>query len=266
MANIHPTAIVHPGAKLHESVQVGAYSIIEEGVSIDEGTIVGEHTVISGLTTIGKHNHFYRFCSIGGQPQDKKYNNEKTRLEIGDNNMFREYVTVNTGTVQDTAITRLGSRNWIMTYVHIAHDCQLGNDIVLSNSVQLAGHVHIGDWAIIGGGSAVHQFNHIGVHSMVGGMSGIRKDIPPFVLGAGYPFKPSGINSQGLQRRGFSSEQISLLKEAYRLIYLRSLHITDAIEKIKELQNTVSPDNAALLQHYIEFFNNTHEQRGMGRS
>lgn len=266
MSNIHPTAIIHQDAQLHESVKVGAYSIIGPNVSLDEGCVVGEHSVISGRTRIGPNNCFYRFCSIGGQPQDKKYDNEETELEIGSGNMFREFVTVNTGTVQDQGVTRIGNDNWIMSYVHIAHDCQIANHVILANSVQLAGHVHIGDWAIIGGSSAVHQFNHIGAHAMIGGMSGIRKDVPPFILGAGCPFKAAGINSIGLMRREFSKEQIALVKEAYKLIYLRNLHVHEAFDKIKQMQTGKDQDAIDILQIFIDFFNNTHEQRGLGRS
>ena len=264
MANIHPTAIIHEGAQLHSSVKVGAYSIIGPQVTIAEGTVIGEHCVIDGQTTIGKNNTFYRFCSIGGMPQDKKYSGEVTGLEIGDNNMFREFVTINTGTVQDIGTTRLGNNNWIMAYVHIAHDCQLGNEIIMSNGIQLAGHIHIGDWAIIGGLAAAHQFTHIGAHSMTGGMSAIRQDIPPYVLGAGQPYRPAGINSEGLRRRGYTATQIQGIKEAYKYIYLRSLKIEDAVAQIRKLQSDSDEDVAKVLEPFVDFFEKS-SARGLGR-
>src|SRR5690606_23086807 len=179
---VHPTAIVAPGAKIDDDVTIGPYSIVGEHVSIGPGSVVGPHCVIDGHTTIGANNTFYRFCSIGGIPQDKKYQGEPTRLEIGDGNTIREYVTISTGTAQDVGVTRMGDDNWIMAYVHIAHDCQIGSHTIMANRVELAGHIHVGDWAIIGGLSAVHQFVRIGAHSMIGGTSCIRQDIPPFVI------------------------------------------------------------------------------------
>lgn len=235
-SRIHPTAIVSPGAQLAEDVEVGAYSLIGPNVSIGPGTQVGPHCVIDGHTRIGANNVFYRYCSIGGMPQDKKYQGEDTRLEIGDGNMVREFVTINTGTAQDAGVTRLGDDNWIMAYVHIAHDCQVGSHTIIANNVQLAGHIHINDWAILGGQSAVHQFVHIGAHTMVGGSSAIRQDIPPYVVGAGDPFRPVGINSEGLRRRGYDADVIAALKEAYKLLYRRNLKIEDAAVAIRELQ------------------------------
>ena len=264
MANIHSTAIIHDGAQLHESVKVGAYSIIGPEVIIGEGTTVGEHCIIDGRTIIGKNNTFYRFCSVGGIPQDKKYHGEDTALEIGDGNMFREFVTINTGTVQDSGTTRLGNNNWIMAYVHIAHDCQLGNEIVMSNGIQLAGHIHIGDWAIIGGLSAAHQFTNIGAHSMTGGMSAIRQDIPPYVLGAGQPYKPAGVNSEGLRRRGYTATQIQAIKEAYKYIYLRSLKVDYAVAAIRNMQENSEKDIADVLEPFVDFFDKS-SSRGVGR-
>lgn len=234
--SIHATALVSPDAKLADNVEIGAYTIIGPDVTIGPGTRVGPHCVIDGHTRIGANNVFYRFCSIGGMPQDKKYNGEPTRLEIGDGNMVREYVTINTGTAQDVGVTRVGDDNWIMAYVHIAHDCQIGSHVIMANSVQLAGHIHIGDWAILGGLSAVHQFVHIGAHSMIGGTSSIRQDIPPYVIGAGDPFRPVGINSEGLQRRGYDAEAISALKEAFKLLYRRNLKVDEAAAAMRDLQ------------------------------
>lgn len=236
-ARIHATAIVSPGAELADDVEVGAYSLIGPNVSIGPGTQVGPHCIVDGHTTIGANNVFYRFCSIGGMPQDKKYKGEPTRLEIGDGNMVREYVTLNTGTVQDVGVTRLGSDNWIMAYVHVAHDCQIGSHTIIANNVQLAGHIHIDDWAILGGSSAVHQFVHIGAHSMVGGASSIRQDVPPYIVGAGDPFRPVGINTEGLKRRGFEADTISALKEAYKLLYRRNLKVNEAAQAMRSLQD-----------------------------
>lgn len=252
MANIHPTAIVYDGAKLHPSVEIAAYAVVYPNVEIGEGTRIGEHCVIDGQTVIGKNNNFYRFCSVGGVPQDKKYNAEDTKLEIGDGNTFREFVTINTGTVQDVGITRVGHNNWIMAYVHIAHDCQIGNNTILANSVQLGGHVHVNDWAIVGGMSAVHQFIHIGAHSMTGGMSAIRQDIPPFVLGAGQPYKSVGINSVGLRRRDFTNEQIHDIKEAYKIIFSKDLVASDVTKELEVLkENSISAKE--YIQMFIEF-------------
>lgn len=261
--NIHPTAIVAPGAKIGHDVTIGPYSIIGEHVSIGSGSVVGPHCIIDGHTTIGANNNFYRFCSIGGMPQDKKYKGEPTRLEIGDGNTIREYVTISTGTAQDVGVTRLGDDNWIMAYVHIAHDCQVGSHTVIANSVQLAGHIHIGDWAILGGLSAVHQFVRIGAHSMIGGTSSVRQDIAPFVIGAGDPFRPVGVNSEGLSRRGYTPEAISALKEAYKLVYRRGLSVEEALEKIQLLREQ-RPDAEEGLKIMVEFL--AASKRGIARS
>ncbi|WED99720.1 acyl-ACP--UDP-N-acetylglucosamine O-acyltransferase [Taylorella equigenitalis] len=251
-SNRDVTSIVYEGAELHPSVKVGAYSIIYPNVKIGAGTVIGDHCVIDGHTTIGENNRFYRFCSIGGMPQDKKYNAEDTKLEIGDGNTFREFVTINTGTVQDVGVTRIGDNNWIMAYVHIAHDCQIGSNTILANSVQLGGHVHINDWAIIGGMSAVHQFIHIGAHSMTGGMSAIRQDIPPFVLGAGQPYKSVGVNSLGLRRRDFTNDQIQDIKEAYKIIYSKDLVADDVAKELIALKES-SPSSKKYIQMFIDF-------------
>ncbi len=235
-ALIHPTALVDAAAVLEADVEVGPYCIIGPNVRVGQGTVFGPHCVVDGHTTIGKQNTFYRFCSVGGMPQDKKYANEPTRLEIGDRNMFREYVTLNTGTVQDVGVTRIGSDNWVMAYVHVAHDCQIGSQVILANGVQMGGHVHIGDWAIVGGLAAVHQFGKIGAHTMVGGSSALHKDVPPFVMGSGNPCVPVGINAEGLKRRGFSAQAIAALRQAYKLLYRRGLSLEQASEQIRELQ------------------------------
>lgn len=251
---IHPTAIIEPGAQLASDVRVGPYSIIGANVSIGPGSVVGPHCVIDGHTEIGSKNTFYRYCSIGGMPQDKKYNGEPTKLVMGNGNTVREYVTINTGTVQDVGTTRVGDGNWIMAYVHIAHDCQIGNHTVIANAVQLAGHIHVGDWVVLGGLSAVHQFVRIGAHAMIGGTSSIRQDIPPYLLGAGDPFRPVGINSEGLSRRGFDGDVISVLKDAYRCLYRRKLTTVQAVDEIRVLQanNPVAHDAIQVLLDFID--------------
>jgi acyl-[acyl-carrier-protein]--UDP-N-acetylglucosamine O-acyltransferase len=252
MPRIHPTAIVDPAAQLDEGVVIGAYSVVGPDVRIGAGTEIGPHCVIDGCTTIGRDNRFYRFCSIGGMPQDKKYGGEPTRLVIGDRNTVREFVTFNTGTVQDGGVTTVGNDNWIMAYVHVAHDCHIGNNVILANGVQLGGHVRVGDWAILGGLTGVHQFSRIGAHSMTGGNSSLMQDMPPYVLGAGNPCRPHGINTEGLKRRGFSPAAISALRDAYKLIYRRGLTLEQARAQMRERQQA-EPEVAEHLQVLIDF-------------
>ncbi|UOD49363.1 acyl-ACP--UDP-N-acetylglucosamine O-acyltransferase [Orrella daihaiensis] len=254
--NIHPTAIVDPAAQIDQSVQIGPYCVIGPNVSVGRGTVFGPHCVVDGVTSIGQNNTFYRFCSIGGMPQDKKYAGEPTRLEIGDANMFREYVTLNTGTVQDGGVTRIGHDNWVMAYVHVAHDCQIGSHTILANGVQMGGHVHVGDWAIVGGLAAVHQFGKIGAHAMVGGSSALHMDVPPFVMGSGNPCVPVGINGEGLKRRGFTPEAIAALRDAYKIIYRRGLSLEDAKSQLKERQ-AQDPLAAESLQILLDFLTNS---------
>lgn len=225
---VHPTAIVHPGARLGADVSIDAYSIIGEHVEIGAGTRVGPHVVITGHTRIGEGNRIFQFCSLGEAPQDKKYAGEPTRLEIGDHNVIREFCTFNTGTAQDVGVTRLGDHNWIMAYVHIAHDCLVGNHTIFANNATLAGHVHIGDYAILGGFTGVHQFCRVGAHVITGIASVVRQDIPPFLTVAGNPLAPFGINSEGLKRRGYSAEALSALKRAYKTLYKSGLSLADA--------------------------------------
>ena len=229
---IHPTAIVHSGTKLARDVSVGAYSIIGEHVEIGAGTSVGPHVVIEGRTRIGMQNRIFAFSSLGGTPQDKKYNGEPTALEIGDRNTIREYCTFNCGTVQDAGTTRIGHDNWIMAYVHIAHDCQIGNNTIFANVATLAGHVHVGDYAILGGFTGAHQFVSIGAHSITGVATVLLQDLPPYVMAAGNTAKPFGINSEGLKRRGFSAEKIAAIKTAYKTLYRAGLTLEDARKKI----------------------------------
>ncbi|NMG34323.1 acyl-ACP--UDP-N-acetylglucosamine O-acyltransferase [Azoarcus sp. TTM-91] len=232
---IHPTAIVHPGAKLGANVEIGAYSIIGEHVEIGEGSRIGPHVVVEGHTRIGRDNEIFQFCSIGAVPQDKKYDDEPTRLEIGDRNTIREYCSFNVGTSQDAQVTRLGSDNWIMAYVHVAHDCQVGDHTIFANNATLAGHVHVGDWAILGGFTGVHQFCRVGAHSFCGVGTVLLQDLPPFVTVAGNPAAPHGINSEGLKRRGYSSEGIAAIKRAYRVLYRSGLKLGEARERVAEI-------------------------------
>ncbi len=227
-ASIHPTALVHPGARLGEGVSVGPYSVIGEHVEIGDNSWIGPHVVISGRTRIGRDNRIFQFSSLGEIPQDKKYGGEPTALEIGDRNTIREFCTFNCGTVQDTGVTRLGNDNWIMAYVHLAHDCQVGNNTIFANNAQLAGHVVVGDWAILGGFTAVHQFVRIGAHSMCGLGTILVQDVPPYVTASGSPAEPHGINSEGLRRRGFSAESIAAIKRAYKSIYKSGLKLDEA--------------------------------------
>ncbi len=230
---IHPSAIVHPGAKLAPQVAIGAFSIIGEGVELGEGTWVGSHVVLEGRTRIGAHNRIFQFASIGAEPQDKKYRGEETAVQIGDGNTLREYVTINRGTSLDAGVTRIGSDNWIMAYVHIAHDCQIGSHTILANACQLAGHVHVGDWAILGATTLVHQFVHIGEHSFTGMGTYLPQDLPPYVMAAGNTAIPRGLNSEGLRRRGFSAAAIAGLKRAYRTLYRSGLSLTEAVGELE---------------------------------
>ncbi|UCE30611.1 MAG: acyl-ACP--UDP-N-acetylglucosamine O-acyltransferase [Burkholderiales bacterium] len=228
MASIHPTAIVDREAELDASVEVGPYAVIGPGVRLHAGCTVAAHAVLEGRTTIGRNNHIHAFAAIGGVPQDKKYGGEPTRLEIGDDNTFREYVTVNCGTVQDQGVSRIGHRNWIMAYVHIAHDCVVGDDTIMANCSQLAGHVEIGDWAILGGFTGVHQYCKIGAHAMTGVGTVILHDLPPFVMASGNTAAAHGINSEGLRRRGFSAAAINRVRSAYRTLYKSGLGLEEA--------------------------------------
>jgi len=231
---IHPTAIIDRRAQLASDVEVGAYAIIGPGVSIDSGTRVGPHVVIEGPTAIGRNNHIFQFSSLGAAPQDKKYADEPTRLEIGDNNTIREFCTFNRGTIQDAGTTRIGNDNWIMAYVHVAHDCQVANNTILANNSSLAGHVHLADHAILGGFTLVHQFCKIGAHVITAVGSVVFKDIPPYVTAAGYDAAPHGINSEGLKRRGFSPERIAAIKRAYKTLYRSSLTLDEARAALTE--------------------------------
>ena len=235
---IHPSAVVHPKAQLAPDVQVGPYCIIGEHVTIGAGTWIGSHVVLDGHTRIGSRNRIWHFTSIGAPPQDKKYADEPTGVEIGDGNTIREYVTINCGTAQNAGVTRVGNDNWIMAYVHFAHDCVVGSHTVFANLAQIAGHVTVGDWAIFGGATHAHQFVHIGAHAFTGIATYLAQDLPPYVMAAGNMGKPFGINKEGLKRRGFSVETIAELKRAYKTLYRRGLGLEEALAELERQAST----------------------------
>lgn len=249
---IHATAIVDPKAELDSSVTVGPYTVIGAGVRIGAGTSVGPHCVIEGPTTIGRDNKIFQFASLGAAPQDKKYAGEPTQLIVGDRNTIREFCTMNRGTVQDDGITALGDDNWIMAYVHLAHDCKVGNRVIMANNAQLAGHVHVGDWAILGGFTAVHQFVHIGAHSMTGLGSILFQDLPPFIMAAGNIAEARSFNLEGLKRRGFTPEQLNAVKQMYRLLYRRGLTVDQAQIEMAGLQAS-HPEARDTIQLMLDF-------------
>ena len=253
---IHPTALIDARAQLDSSVSVGAYCVIGPHVEIDAGCVIGPHVVIEGRTTIGRDNRFHPFSVLGGTPQDKKYAGEPTRLEIGARNTVREFCTFNLGTAQDEGVTRIGDDNWIMAYVHVAHDCQVGCQTIFANNATLAGHVQVGDWVILGGFSAVHQFCKIGAHVMLGMNTSLSQDVPPFILLSGNPATPHGINIEGLKRRGFSREQIGALRTAYKSIYKSGLTLEQAKAALAA-QADAAPDSAAHLSLLRNFLAST---------
>ncbi|WP_213539823.1 acyl-ACP--UDP-N-acetylglucosamine O-acyltransferase [Nitrosospira sp. NRS527] len=245
---IHPAAIVHPGAHLGSGVAVGAYSIIGEHVEIGDNTQIGPHVVIKGHTRIGCDNRVFQFCSLGDEPQDKKYSGEPTRLEIGDRNTIRECCTFNRGTSHGAGITRLGNDNFLMAYVHLAHDCQVGNFTTFVNNASLAGHVQVGDYAGLGGFTAVHQFVRIGAYSFTALGTILTQDLPPYVLAAGNTARPHGLNLRELKRRGFSTEVIHALKHAYRLVYRSGLSLSEAEARIMPLA-----PGASEVRNFLDF-------------
>jgi UDP-N-acetylglucosamine acyltransferase len=232
---IDPRAIVHINADLADDVKVGPFSIIGADVQIDSGTEIGPHVVIKGPTTIGKDNNIYQFSSIGEDPQDKKYADEVTRLEIGNRNIIREYCTMHRGTQQDRGLTLIGDDNLFMAYTHVAHDCVIGNHVIMANGATIAGHVHIGDQAILGGFTLVHQFTQIGQYSFSAMGSAITQDIPPFVMVGGRPTRPHGINSVGMERNGMPPEVIRQIRKAYKILYKNNLRLEDAIEQMEDM-------------------------------
>ncbi len=246
---IHPTAIVDPKAELDSSVEIGPYSIIGAGVRVGADTRIASHVVLKGPTTIGKNNQIFQFASLGEQPQDKKYKDEPTTLEIGDNNTIREFCTFNRGTVQDKGVTKIGNDNWIMAYVHIAHDCAIGNNTIFANNSSLAGHVDVHDYAILGGFTLVHQFCKIGAHVITAVNSVVFKDIPPYITAAGYDAKPHGINAEGLKRRGFSADSILQIKRAYKALYRNNLTLEEAKAELASMQKNCN--EIALLTDFL---------------
>jgi UDP-N-acetylglucosamine acyltransferase len=245
---IDPRAVISPRAELAPDVSVGAFTIIGPDVWIGPGTVIAPHAVVNGPTRIGSGNRIFQFASIGDAPQDKKYKGEPTRLEIGDRNVFREFCTINRGTTHDTGVTRVGDDNLFMAYSHVAHDCQLGSNIIFANAATLGGHIEIGDWVIIGGLAGIHQFCKIGAHAFIAGAARITRDVPPFVMIAGNPAEPHSINSEGLKRRGFTTDQIRNLRNAFRILYRSDLKLTDAIARLKMLGET-QPE----VRQFVEF-------------
>ena len=253
MSSHHATALVDPRAELAAGVTVGAYAVVGPHVQIGEGTRIGAHCVIEGHTRIGARNTVFQFASIGAAPQDKKYNGEPTQLEIGDDNTIREFCTLNTGTVQGGGATRIGNDNWIMAYVHVAHDCQIGHHTIIANSTQLGGHVRLGDWVFLGGLSGVHQFVRVGAHAMTGFQTRLSQDLPPYITAAGNPAQATGINQEGLRRRGFSPERLALVKKMHRLLYRQGLSLADAVAAIAALRDSApqAQDDADLLLGFL---------------
>jgi len=253
MATIHPTALIDPKAELADTVSVGAYAVIGPHVRIADGTTVGPHCTIEGHTTIGRDNRIFQFCSLGAIPQDKKYAGESTQLTIGDNNTIREFCTFNLGTVQDGGVTRIGNDNWIMAYVHVAHDCQLGDHTTIANATQLGGHVHIADWVFLGGLCGVHQFVRVGAHAMTGFQTRLSQDLPPFVTAVGSPAEAQGVNQEGLRRRGFSPERIASIKQMHRLLYRKGLTLAAAQQEIEALgaAEPHAADDVALMLGFL---------------
>ena len=228
MPSIHATALVDPKAELAAGVEVGAYSIVGPDVKVGADTVIGPHVVLTGRTSVGARNHLFQFTSIGDIPQDRKYAGEPTTTTIGDDNVFREFTTVNAGTAQDRGDTQIGNGNLFLAYTHVAHDCVVGNWTVFSNNAQLAGHVHIGDWVVMGAYSGVHQFCRVGAHAMIAAGAIVLQDVPPFVTASGYPATPRGINTEGLRRRGFTAEEILVVRRAYTTLYREGRDVDDA--------------------------------------
>lgn len=245
---IDPRAIVSPTARVADGVEIGPYSIIGDDVEIGEGTWIAPHAVVNGPTRIGRDCKVFQFASIGDAPQDKKYKGEPTRLEIGDRNVFREFCTMNRGTVTGHGVTRIGDDNLFMAYAHVAHDCVVGNKCVMANYSVLAGHVEIGDWVILAGYAGVHQFCKVGAHCFLGNNAAVTRDVPPYLLVSGTPAEPKGINSEGLKRRDFSAAQIANIKNAYRVLYRSGLKLAEATEQLRELART-QPE----VQAFVDF-------------
>jgi UDP-N-acetylglucosamine acyltransferase len=264
MSKIHPTAIISPGAELDTSVSVGPYTVIGPHVRIGAGTTVASHCVIEGHTTIGRDNRIFQFSSLGAVPQDKKYNNEPCELHIGDRNTIREFCTFNIGSPGDRAVTSVGHDNWIMAYVHLAHDCQVGNHTIFANNTQLAGHVVVDDWVILGGFTVVHQFCRIGAHSFTAMNSLLFADLPPFVMAQGQPANARSMNFEGLRRRGFSAERIAAVKAMHKALYRDGLPLSEAMTRIAGLVEK-TPEAAPDVQMMLDFLAACSPQRGIVR-
>ncbi len=258
MMNIHPTAIVEPGVQLDEGAQVGPYTVIKSDVKIGKNTVIGPHVVIDSHTDIGANCRIFQFSSIGAAPQDLKYRGEETRVIIGDNNVIREFVTINRSTTADIGVTKIGNNNLLMAYCHVAHNCRLGNFVVMANAANLAGHIDVEDYAIIGGLTGIHQFTRIGTHAFIGGASAVAQDVPPYVTASGNRAKLYGLNLVGLKRRGFSEETLNALRQAYRIIFRSSLILKKAIEKVR----AEVPDLPEV-RHMVEFIEQS--ERGVTR-
>lgn len=245
---IDARAVISPGAELGVDVQVGPFTVIGPGVRIGDRTRIGPHAVINGPTTLGADNVVFQFASLGDAPQDKKYNGEPTRLEVGDRNVFREFCTVNRGTTHDLGITRIGTDNLFMAYTHVAHDCQVGSKVIMSNCATLGGHVQLGDWVIMAGFAGVHQFCKVGEHAFLANNTAVTRDVPPYVMAVGQPAVPHSVNSEGLKRRGFSAEQIRNIRDAYRTLYRRDLPLADALKELA-VQAATQPE----VQPFVDF-------------
>jgi len=247
---IHPTAVIDPAARIAADVIIGPYSVVGADIEIDSGCWIGSHVVLSGTTHLGRNNRVFPFASLGTEPQDKKYSGESTRLEVGSGNTIREYVTINRGTAQDDGVTRIGDDNWIMAYVHIAHDCRIGNHTVLANNATLAGHVHIGDYVTLGGATLIHQYCHIGEQAFTAYGARINKDVPPFIMVSEGKARPRGLNVEGLKRRGYSEDRIRDLKEAYRILYRSELSLEQAVEQLKHMES--QSEDVLRLREFVE--------------
>jgi UDP-N-acetylglucosamine acyltransferase len=235
---IDPRAVIDPSAQLADDVEVGAFTVIGANVEIGPGCWIGPHAVIQGPTRIGARNRIFQFASLGDAPQDKKYKGEPTRLEVGDDNVFREFVTVNRGTTHDRGVTRIGNDNLFMAYSHVAHDCRVGSHCVLANVATLGGHVELDDWVVMGGLSAIHQFTKVGAHAFIANNAAVTRDVPPYVMAVGQPAEPHSINATGLSRRGFTPEQVRNIKNAYRTLYRSDLKLADAVTRLEEAART----------------------------
>ena len=248
MPRIHPTALVAAGARIADDVDVGAYSIVGADVTIGAGSWIGPHAVVTGRTTIGARNRIFQFASVGDVPQDRKYGGEPTRTTLGDDNVIREFVTIHAGTAQDRGLTPIGNGNWVLAYTHVAHDCVVGNFTTFSNNAQIAGHVTIGDWVVLGAYAGVHQFCRIGEHAMLAAGTIVLQDVPPYVTAAGYPAKPAGTNNEGLRRRGFSAADIATVRRAYKTLYRAGLSLDSARDTLAQ-----SAAEAPLLAPLVAF-------------